>query len=668
MNPSDIIAVDTETTGPDFWHGCRPFITSICDGNNNLLFYTTVDPNNRDVDWEEEDTRTIQRYLNKAKTIVFHNATFDIRALEFVGIKMEHLWDKIEDTLLASHVICSGDTHKLKDLAIKYLRYWDDDETELQRKVAEVRDFAKRKGVDYARKGHPHWPGLSRSNIPYSKFDYWMAPAECLEYAAKDVERTWLLWRAFSKSIKQDKLEHVYYIRRQMIRIVYNMETRGVHFYKKEAAKQIDKWELEVEQIRFKISTTWQMQYVLDLNKPQHLADLFHNRAKIPVAMFTKTGKPSMNKAAVKYYESAYSNIELVRDRIDLPEEDIKKIVWTIKMYKRWKKMSVRLRFLKSYYAWSVDDRIHTRLNITGTRETRQSQSDPNLMNVEPELKKFFGPPEGYVWLMLDMVNIELRIWAYDVGNQELIELFESGVSVHFVVMETLYPEIFKQYQFAGDIFEDWNWTEETGNERAHTYKEMEPEIYNHFKTAYDDDHNFTWKDALKLHRFYRDVKAGNFGLIYGATEKKADETYGYKGATQKVFRRFPGIKEYFDECRREVYKNLYKWGVPAITPRGGYRLDVPLQEPYKAANYRTQGAAGWFMTLAMIATDSNKLYRKYNCAMVEQVHDSLTIEIPNVPELRMIVDSIIESIETSCLHLIKGTPVTYKIKEPTYV
>jgi hypothetical protein len=164
-------------------------------------------------------------------------------------------------------------------------------------------------------------------------------------------------------------------------------------------------------------------------------------------------------------------------------------------------------------------------------------------------LKELFEPPPGNIWLDIDYKNIELRIWAYAIGNKELIESFEKGVSIHLMIMQTLYP---REYE------------------------------------ALQDD-----PDDLRLQRLYRNVKGGNFALIYGATETKADETYGYTGATKKVYSRFPGIQEYTRDLIAECEENkrdLKRFGVHVL---GGYFLDVPSNEPFKACNYKTQGAAG---------------------------------------------------------------------------
>ena len=191
-----LLAIDTETTGTDFFHGCRPFLVTMCDGSDNYYWSGEVNPYTRDVFWDEDDLAEIQHMIDRASSLIFHNAQFDIRALESIGISVTKYWNKVEDTLLMSHIICSGDTHGLKDLAIKYLHYWDDDETELEEAVKEERRSAAAKGYAIAKHGHPHFPGMAKNNS-WWKQDFWLCPEQCLKYALCDVERTYLLYEAF---------------------------------------------------------------------------------------------------------------------------------------------------------------------------------------------------------------------------------------------------------------------------------------------------------------------------------------------------------------------------------------------------------------------------------------------------------------------------------------
>jgi DNA polymerase I-like protein with 3'-5' exonuclease and polymerase domains len=612
-----ILAVDTETTGTDFFHGCRPFMITACDGKSNYVFEGRVDPYTRDVTWEQDEVNEFIDLVKSASKIIFHNAAFDIRALASIGIPPELFWDKLEDTLGASHCVCSGDTHNLKDLGVKYFNYSDDDEVVLEEQVKDAIKEARKAGYCVAKAGHHHFPGLRKNGTMFWKMDYWLAIDACRTYAVGDVERTLLLWDAFKTSIMVDGLWNVYQTRKKLIRIVYNIQTNGKSFDKEKAARLIAKFEKEMEEHRWNVKRLAKIDYRFNPNSRQHLVDLIHNRLKIPVEFQTKGKKPvpAMDQKALKSYSERYDAEPLVQ----------------LALYKKKQK---HITDLTSYINWlDENNRTHSSLNITGTRETRQSSNSPNDQNTDKLLRSLFGPPPGYVWICTDMVNIELRIWAYSVGNVELIKAFEAGKSVHEMIMEIIFPEQMDAYRLA--------------------------------KSKSKSQLNELDQKALKV---YQRVKNGNFSRIYGATDAKTNETYHGSKSTSlpnycaKIDARFPGIKEFTDSRRKLAEECYVRHKTYAIHTLGGYRLDVPPDEPFKACNYFVQGAAGWIMTLAMINWDASPLYRKFNCQMNSQLHDGLDTEVKIVPALSLIIEAKCRAISEAGKSLIPTCDVTWEL------
>lgn len=594
-----ILAVDTETTGTDFFHGCRPFLIIACDGQTNYSFWGEVNPYTREVFWEDDTLSEVQELLDKAETIIFHNTQFDMRALESVGLQIEGWWDKIEDTLLASHALCSGDTHELKELAIKYLDYWNEDEEEVEVAVKQARVSARAKGWAIAKEGHEHFPGM-KGAVSWWKQDMWLAEEEVEKYAHCDVERTFLLWYAFKTGLTQEALWAPYKLRKKLLRICYDISTTGMRLNLHAAENHIKQLERKMELIRLYIEQQLGIRYKFNWNKRDHLLLLLHTHLDIPVLHHTPSGSPAANKNAIKDYTETYKH-PLLNALSKLRRHDTEH------------------RYITSYIRWTDSEGyIHSNLNITGTRETRQSSTSPNQQNITPVLKRLFQPPPGHIWLEIDFANIELRIWAYAVGNEDLVESFEQGISIHRMIMEVLYPQ------------------------------ELEMLI--------EQPKN------LRLQSIYRRVKAGNFALIYGATVGKADETYGYSGATQKVFRRFPGIQEYTQSLIRECEENKTDFARFGVRVLGGYFLDVPSAEPFKASNYKTQGAAGIIMNHAMIAVTSCTRFIDSGSKLISQVHDSLKPQIPIHPGMKKTVDHIVHAMETCALDIFGKTPVDYEI------
>lgn len=617
-----LLAVDTETTGIDFFHGCKPFLITACDGRYNYAWEGQVNPNNREVYWDDDELDSFISVIKSASRIIMHNANFDIRALESIGVPSDLFWTKLEDTLIASHAICSGDVHGLKELAIKYLDYWDDDEHALAEAVKERVRQARKDGYCVAKAGHHHFPGLRKNGTEFWKMDYWLAPESCLEYAYRDVERTWLLWDAFKVGLIQDNLLDAYRTRKDLLKIAYEMQTTGKNFYAEEARQLIEKLRVTAEEARLEMKRLTGINYRFDPNNRNHLVDLIHKRLGIPVRYYTgskknktsTTPKPAMDKKAIAAYMEEFKHPALTE----------------LGKYRRSIKQCTELTGLLNW----IDDnnRTHSFLNITGTRETRQSSSNPNDQNNDKALRYLFGPPPGMVWICTDMVNIELRIWAYMTGNKELIAAFESGKSVHLMIMEVIFPDLIKPYHEA--------------------------------KKLHKSKHTELHKQALTK---YGHVKNGNFARIYGATDQKTNETY-HNGKNPpnycaKIDARFPGIKEFTVRCIASAKMNLHKYGVFSVHTLGGYRLDVPIDEPFKATNFTVQGSAGWFMTLAMIRWHRTPEYSKHDCRMISQVHDGLDTEARISPILPRIIDAKLLAIINACKEFIPTCDVTWDLQ-----
>jgi len=609
-----ILAVDTETTGTDVFHGCRPFLITACDGSYNYIYRGYVNHYNREVTWEDEDIRSFTNLCKRADQIVMHNSNFDIRMLDAIGVNTDYIKYKLEDTLVASHVISSGDVHGLKDLAIKYLDLWDDDEKELERAVKSALREARRLGYDVARHGHPHFPAIKKSGTSFWKMDYWLAPEACEKYAILDVERTLRLWSVFKAEIFKTNLWQQYRTRMELLPIAYDMQTVGKSCYREEMDSLVGQLTADVERHSKKIKQLSGINYRFNPDKKAHLIDLIHTRCGVPVEYYTDSQQPAMDKAALKVYLDKYKT----------------PVIRELNYLKRKQK---KIKDIIALGLWcDTDYRIHSNLNITGTRETRQSSSSPNDQNFEKSLKYLLGPEPGKVWICTDMVNIELRIWAYAVGSKELIEAFESGKSVHKIIMSVIFPEEYRIYQQIPNPDDPL----------------LPPELVAVVKT-------------------YGRVKNGNFARIYGATDKKTNETYhGGKNAPNYcalIDARFPEIKQFMNYCKVMCSVTFKKHGVYGIQCIGGYRLDVPCDEPYKATNYYVQGTAGWIMGQAMIDWSKHRTYRAYDCAMISQVHDGLDTEVSIVPNLREIIETKIQVLSDAGKKYIPTCGITWKLR-----
>lgn len=135
-----ILAVDTETTGLDFWHGTTPYFVTTCAPDGDQRFWEwDVDPFTRQVAVPAADIEEIQDLLDGADELVFHNAQFDYHALSKVGVRID--WAKVRDTMLAAHLLESNRPRNLTDVAMRWLSV---DILPLERQMEDVCKAARR--------------------------------------------------------------------------------------------------------------------------------------------------------------------------------------------------------------------------------------------------------------------------------------------------------------------------------------------------------------------------------------------------------------------------------------------------------------------------------------------------------------------------------------------
>jgi DNA polymerase I-like protein with 3'-5' exonuclease and polymerase domains len=573
MPHPEFIALDTECTGPDFVHGCQPFFVSTMDSDGCQEWWRfDVNPYTRLIEhYHKSAVRLIRKRLQNAGKIVFHNATFDIQALNCLGITWtQDLWDKTHDTLLSAHVLDSSEPHGLKYLGKKYLGISTEDEQILLREVAKARAIAKKRGYRRAEVGDPHFPTQSSG---FLKMDSWL-PATIArlnfqeyppthlwhtvldKYACLDAERTALLFYLHQETLLDEGLLEQYERERQLLSAVYSLELRGVSLRRRACRRERHRYRKIV--LRSELGC---QQIARSVGKPQlnvrshpQIREFLYQTLKLPEISWTDSGAPSTDaKVLQELFEDKCSSHSLAHDFL---QELI-----------NFRKYTTAENYLRNYVHSACYEHpgwvLHPNFNQVGTRTTRFSCSNPNAHNVgkgeswgdgDPEasqssqkefqLRKVFGPHPGRVWVSMDYSNQELRIAAYSAQEQELIQAFESGVSVHLII--------------AQELFGSW---------------------------------------VTKESEVYDRVKSGNFAMIYGATVGTVDATYGLEGGYQKVMSRFQNLSRSMEE--KVLLAEQYGY----ITTLGGYHLGVDLsdrtwkQKPY---NYFIQGSAGEMMKEAI--------------------------------------------------------------------
>jgi len=563
LDQSKWLALDTETTGSDLFHGAKPFMVAVCSLDDYQCWEWNVNPYTREPIIPIGDICKIRKSI-RDKVLIFHNAKFDIRALSNIGIDIQRTG--ILDTQIASHVCDSLEPHQLKRLAKKYLGIDDKDEKTLLETVRAARRVA------YSRK----WSTGRKLNGKESVYaDYWMPriinPHNdiCRQYCITDVIRTIKLMQMYAEVLESEGLWEPFFREMKLLPIVYDMETQGISISLEEIGRQLHEYQVISDREetccrsirRINIRSTQQLQEILYSKSGScnifPTPSCFH----LSAPFLTKSGKPSTSVDALKY---------LKENSLGAAKEFVSHLL-------AYRSRQSGIRYLKGYLQSEINGVLHPSFHQTGTRTTRFSSSDPNAQNVSKHadlpLRKVFCPKPGYCWVSIDYSQMELRLFAYISGEKSLIKSFEEGYDFHGFVASRISGK---------------DPSEVTSEER-------------------------------------RIAKNTNFAIIFGASPWKVDHTAGVKGAYDLFAAQFPNVEEFLNRTIALVNEQGF------ITTLGGYRLRVPLQDPYKGVSYVVQGSAGDIIKNAMIDMYWSGILDELGCDLIIMVHDELVFQFPDV-------------------------------------
>ncbi|MFO7641626.1 MAG: DNA polymerase I, partial [Candidatus Competibacteraceae bacterium] len=399
-------------------------------------------------------------------------------------------------------------------------------------------------------------------------------------YAAEDADVTLRLHRCLWPRLEREPgLRRLYEeLEIPLIDVLARMERIGVRV--DAAALRQQSGELaqrlwELEQQAYDLAGT-----TFNLGSPKQLQVILFERLGLPAGKKTATGQSSTAEDVLQELAEDYP-----LPRVLLEHRGLSK--------------------LKSTYTDRLPEQIHRRTGRVHTSYQqavastgRLSSSDPNLQNIPirtPEgrrIRQAFVPKPGWVMLAADYSQIELRIMAHLSGDEGLLRAFAAGADVHRAT--------------AAEVF------------------------------------GVTLEEVSAEQR--RSAKAINFGLIYGMSAFGLARQLGIeRGAAQdyvnRYFARYPGVKAYMDDTRRQAAERGY---VETVFGRRLYLPDIRSRNAQRrqaaeraAINAPMQGTAADIIKRAMLAVDGWLRESGVAARMLMQVHDELVFEVePAVVEL----------------------------------
>jgi len=312
-----------------------------------------------------------------------------------------------------------------------------------------------------------------------------------------------------------------------------------------------------------------------NLGSPQQLGVVLFEHLGLPVLKRTQktksysTGAETLEELAVRGFPIAQSLL-------------------------RWRELTK----LKSTYVDALptlvapDGRLHTRFNQAVAATGRLSSANPNLQNIPvrteqgQRIRKAFIAPPGYLLLVADYSQIELRILAHIAEEAELVRAFQAGEDIHRATAAIIFssaPELVSSEQ-------------------------------------------------------RRAAKTINFGILYGMSAFGLSQALGIPSKEADKFikaylDRYPGVRRYVEETQVSATK---EGKVETLYGRVRWLPDIQsknwnLRENARrmAINARIQGTAADLLKIAMIAIDCRLRDEFPDSRLLLTVHDELVLEVP---------------------------------------
>jgi DNA polymerase I-like protein with 3'-5' exonuclease and polymerase domains len=449
-----MIAIDTEVTGLDIRHGAKPFFVTACEQGKDPLFWEwDVDPLTREPKIPGGDKAEIRALLRHHKEYVLQNAKFDIHGLAAIGVEID--WAKVDDTLMAGHILASNQRHDLTAMALLYIGVDIlPQEKALEKAVLECRHLVQQARLQVKRgrgfedeegnllndspdlakwriceEGLPEMPSASEKTWRY---DYWLPRAMAKHrqkyaghewwsvlrnYGCADSEATAEIWSVMRKEMQRRQLFEMYRKRIEAVKVLHRMEQKGLTVIRSTLEPMKQEYIEEAATCHDTLmGIAEEHSYPLKLAKGSALnnsmREFLFTTLKLPPLAYTDGGQsgncqPKFDKDVVKDYITA------------LPRESLARSF--VKNLDAYRKRGKQLEFMEAYEKFGISNgseflHLYPSINPCGTNNsmatTRKSSSNPNAQQIcfdgDTELLTKSG------WVMSSMYIDGTPIAQYD--------------------------------------------------------------------------------------------------------------------------------------------------------------------------------------------------------------------------------------------------------------
>ncbi|QDP44780.1 DNA polymerase I [Mycobacterium phage Ajay] len=340
--------------------------------------------------------------LQKVQRFVIHNAAFDLQVIErTLGVPMEQMWPKVEDTKIYSHLVDpraykeGGTGHKLEELT----KFYIDPVTAEEVKASMARLAKKHKTTK-----DKIWALVDLDDPDYEL------------YAGMDTILVSRLLGKVAPLVPESSHKLIPY-EHKLAEVMSYVERTGflldVDYSEKLSADMLRKSEHYTAVARYAYG-------VDSVNSTEKLADGLE-RTGVKIKGRTATGKRQVNAELLEA----------------LAEEGnaLAKAAIEAKKWGSWEKTWVR-NFIERRDA---DDRVHPGINPLQARTGRMSTSNPSAQNLPSGdwmVRRCFLADPGQIIASVDYRAQELRVLAALSGDQTMLRAFKEESDLHQVTAD----------------------------------------------------------------------------------------------------------------------------------------------------------------------------------------------------------------------------------------
>jgi uracil-DNA glycosylase family 4 len=315
----------------------------------------------------------------------------------------------------------------------------------------------------------------------------------------------------------------------------------------------------------------------------------------------TKNGRLSVGKGTLDSILANTTDFKLSEDQRNFLTEYL--------LYKGGKKrLSTSVVGLRKFIC--PDGRVRSTYLLHGAATGRRSSAGPNLQNIPRDrlIKRIFIAQVGYILLMFDYKNLEVRIAASMSGDEKLLAAFNGGKDVHCYTASVVYRQSYKDMMKVLDTPYDVVKNDEKLNERYLKYS------------------TFRAQAKLVMWTILFGGGAEKISTLTGVTMGEAERTLNAMlnefDGLRAMFERFEDFAEDHGYAKTDFGRRRYLLGISSSDER--VRRDA-IRE---ALNTPIQGTAAGITYEAMRRVWRSLRKEKVRGWPVQEVHDSIVVEV----------------------------------------